>query len=47
MTNAAAIPPVLAKLLNKYESGIHGSPLGKLVQLAEALRTAINYLITG
>lgn len=33
--------------LNKYESGIHAPPLDKLVQLADALNTTIDYLITG
>lgn len=33
--------------LNKYESGVHAPPLDKLVQLAEALGTTTDYLITG
>jgi len=33
--------------LNKYESGIHAPPLDKLAQLADALNTTIDYLITG
>ncbi|PJC86800.1 hypothetical protein CSW98_07340 [Vibrio sp. HA2012] len=33
--------------LNKYESGIHAPPLDKLVQLADALNTTTDYLITG
>ena len=33
--------------LNKYESGVHAPPLDKLAQLADALNTTIDYLITG
>jgi len=33
--------------LNKYESGIHAPPLDKLIQLADALNTTIDYLIIG
>jgi transcriptional regulator with XRE-family HTH domain len=33
--------------LNKYECGLHTPPLDKLVSLAEALETTVDYLITG
>ncbi len=33
--------------LNKYESGINTPPLDKLIQLADALHTTIDYLIVG
>ena len=33
--------------LNKYESGLHSPPLHKLIQIAEALDTTIDYLILG
>jgi transcriptional regulator with XRE-family HTH domain len=33
--------------LNKYECGLHTPPLDKLVSLAEALETTVDYLVTG
>lgn len=33
--------------INKYECGLHTPPLDKLVLIAEALETSIDYLITG
>ncbi len=33
--------------LNKYECGLHAPPLTKLVELAEALDTDLDYLLTG
>ncbi len=33
--------------LNKYESGIHTPPLDKLILLADALNTSVDYLISG
>lgn len=33
--------------LNKYECGLHTPPLDKLLLLAEALGTTVDYLITG
>lgn len=33
--------------LNKYEGGSHAPPLDKLVQLAEALNTTVDFLLTG
>lgn len=33
--------------LNKYECGLHTPPLDKLLLLAEALETTVDYLITG
>lgn len=33
--------------LNKYECGLHTPPLDKLVLLAEALETTVDYLLTG
>lgn len=33
--------------LNKYECGLHTPPLDKLVSLAEALDTTVDYLLTG
>ncbi|MBC2717979.1 MAG: helix-turn-helix transcriptional regulator [Desulfobacteraceae bacterium] len=33
--------------LNKYECGLHAPPLTKLIQLAEALDTTLDYLLTG
>jgi len=33
--------------LNKYESGVHTPPLNKLIQLAEALDSTIDFLILG
>lgn len=34
-------------VLNKYESGIHFPPAGKLVELAEIFDTSVDYLLTG
>lgn len=33
--------------LNKYECGLHAPPFDKLVMLAEALDTTVDYLLTG
>ena len=33
--------------LNKYECGLHAPPFDKLVQMAEALTTTVDYLLTG
>jgi len=33
--------------LNKYECGLHTPPLDKLVSLAEALATTVDYLVAG
>ena len=33
--------------LNKYEAGVNAPPMEKLVQLAEALDTSVDYLLTG
>jgi transcriptional regulator with XRE-family HTH domain len=33
--------------LNKYECGLNTPPLDKLVSLAEALETTVDYLVTG
>ena len=33
--------------LNKYECGLHAPPLDKLVLLAEALDTTVDFLLTG
>ncbi len=35
------------QLVNKYESALHTPPLDKLVLLAEALGTSIDFLVTG
>ena len=33
--------------LNKYECGLHAPPLDKLILLAEALDTTVDFLLTG
>jgi len=33
--------------LNKYEGGLHTPPMEKLIQLAEAFDTTVDYLLTG
>jgi transcriptional regulator with XRE-family HTH domain len=33
--------------LNKYESGLHAPPPEKLIELADALGTTVDYLLTG
>jgi len=35
------------QLLNKYESGQHIPPADTLIRLAEALKTSVDYLLTG
>jgi transcriptional regulator with XRE-family HTH domain len=34
-------------VLNKYESGINVPPIEKLIAVAEALQTSVDYLLTG
>ena len=34
-------------LLNKYEGGLHVPPLDKLIELADALDTSVDFLLTG
>jgi transcriptional regulator with XRE-family HTH domain len=34
-------------VLNKYESGINVPPIEKLIALADALQTSVDYLLTG
>jgi len=33
--------------LNKYEGGLHAPPVDKLIQLADALGTTVDFLLTG
>lgn len=33
--------------LNKYEGGLHTPPMDKLIKLAEAFDTTVDYLLTG
>ena len=38
---------VNSPLLNKYESGLHAPPIDKLLELAKALNTTVDYLLAG